>query len=340
MWNKVALLLLACGLVGGCLYLVEKDAATGSGYPEYSSFRADPQGAKVLYESLGRTAGLTVSRNYRELTQWKGAGATLVVLGIPEYSLLHEQKAEFEQWERRAKSNRVVLAAKPSSGEIDFTEARRKSVMASRWGLELGKTSGKSPEWRRVFEKSEGWTALLNYRGKPVLVERMFGAGSVVVASDSRFFANEALADQPDAAILAQVVGANARVEFDESHFGITETGGVMALARKYRLQGLIAGLALLAALFFWKTGVRFPVHAEEIASGAALGRDAQAGFAGLLQRHITSSQVIEECLRQWRKTAPRDSRFEQMQVAANVERDPLRAYGRIRKELERKGQR
>ena len=37
--------------------------ATGEVYPEYSSLRAQPDGTKLLYDSLARTPGVTVNRN-------------------------------------------------------------------------------------------------------------------------------------------------------------------------------------------------------------------------------------------------------------------------------------
>ena len=44
------------------------------------------------------------------------------------------------------------------------------------------------------------------------------------------------------------------RVIFDESHLGQRESPGLMTLARRYRLGGVIATLALLAGLVIWKS--------------------------------------------------------------------------------------
>lgn len=337
----IALLFLVIALVAGSLYLAERDASLGNGYPNYSSFRADPSGCKVIYESLAQLGGFTVNRNYRETNRWRGSRTTLLVIGIYEASLLTHDEGYFAEWERLAKNNRILLSVEPSSDVVDLSEVRKKSQLAKRWGVELGKSGDEGKQWRRAFTRNDGWTVLSSYDGKPVLLERHFGAGSVVLASDSLFLTNGALANQAQVALISTIFGANTRIEFDEAHFGMTETGSVMGLARKYRLQGLFAGLAILAALFLWKTGAEFPsvLPTSDISrsQGAVAGRDAQQGFLGLLRRNVPASQLARECLREWRKTALRDPRFPRMQAAADAEPDPVRAYTLIREALETK---
>jgi len=336
-----ALLFLVVALVVGSLYLAERDASLGNGYPNYSSFRADPSGCKVIYESLAQLGSLTVNRNYRETNRWRGSRTTLLVIGIYEASLLTHDKGYFSEWERLAKSNRILLSVEPSSDVVDLSEVRKKSQLAKRWGVELGKSGDEGKQWRRAFTRNDGWTVLSSYGGKPVLLERHFGGGSIVLASDSLFLTNGALANQAQVALISTTLGANTTVEFDEAHFGMTETGSVIGLARKYHLQGLFAGLAILAALFLWKTGAEFPSSLPQLdvprPRAVVASRDAQQGFLGLLKRNVPVSQLAGECLREWRKTALRDGRFARMQAAADAEPDPVRAYTLIRKALDQK---
>ncbi|HEU5395732.1 MAG TPA: DUF4350 domain-containing protein, partial [Verrucomicrobiae bacterium] len=97
------------------------------------------------------------------------------------------------------------------------------------------------------------WQVIYARGTNAVVIERRFGPGSVVMATDSYLVSNEAMLKDRQAALLAWLVGANRHVVFDESHFGIVETSSVAMLVRKYRLHGLVAGLLLLAVLFLWK---------------------------------------------------------------------------------------
>ena len=44
--------------------------------------RSSPEGSKLLYDSLSRTAGLTVSRNYFPLEYLEDTSATIFLLGL------------------------------------------------------------------------------------------------------------------------------------------------------------------------------------------------------------------------------------------------------------------
>ncbi len=91
---------------------------------------------------------------------------------------------------------------------------------------------------------------------------------------------------------------------FDETHFGIEESGSIAGLARRYKLQGLIAGLLVLVALFIWNQSVSFPPPAE-FASGQekqVLSADARSTFPGLIARHLTPQALMESCVAEWNR--------------------------------------
>lgn len=184
-----------------------------------------------------------------------------------------------------------------------------------------------APSWQTIYARD----------AHPVLVERRFGAGSIVLATDSYFLSNQALRQDRHAQLLAWFVGPGKEVVFDEAHFGILETPGVATLMRKYRLHGLAAGLLLLAGLFIWKNGASFvppPPPDEEppyltsaagrtgtstlrraTEDGSALapppgqgpayvtGRDAAAGFVNLLRRNIPPRDVLKLCFSEWTRS-------------------------------------
>src|SRR5687767_5742404 len=85
--------LIALGFVWGVLHLFGLEFAKGDVYPEYSSLRSDPAGAKLLYESLGRMHGLEASRNYLPLDAVRAKGATVILLGLEPKTLAEQAES-------------------------------------------------------------------------------------------------------------------------------------------------------------------------------------------------------------------------------------------------------
>src|SRR5204863_5323220 len=138
------------------------------------------------------------------------------------------------------------------------------------------------------------------------LIERRFGSGSLVFSADSYFLSNEAMRKERHPQLLAWLIGRNATVLFDETHLGVTESPGIAALVRKYRLHGLVIGLILMAGLFVWKKAISFvPAYDEEQAErhgDAVAGKDSAAGFVNLLRRSISPSEILPVCFAEWKK--------------------------------------
>ncbi|MCL4790040.1 MAG: hypothetical protein KJ070_25200 [Verrucomicrobia bacterium] len=190
---------------------------------------------------------------------------------------------------------------------------------------------------------NEAWRIIYARDAGPVVIERRFGKGSVVMATDSYFLSNEALRDDRHADFLAWFVGPSRRVIFDEAHHGIMESTGVATLIRNYRLHGLAAGLLLLAALFIWKNSSSLlPPQPDEVAAPWVAGRDATAGFVNLLRRNIPARDVLSVCFAEWTKslyqgryytiTAVSDARavMEAEFKRPERQRDPVKAYQAI----------
>ena len=161
--------------------------------------------------------------------------------------------------------------------------------------------------------RDAGWTAFYACEGRPVIVARPFGerGGELIVCGDSYFLSNEAMRAEPHPALLAALVGPGRRVIFDENHLGIGEHPGLMTLARRYRLQGALAVLAALAALFVWRNVVSLvpPAASEPDPSGVGPtipGRDSASGFLNLLRRGVPARDLPAACLAQWEQTQAR----------------------------------
>jgi hypothetical protein len=184
------------------------------------------------------------------------------------------------------------------------------------------------------------WRTIYARGTNAIVIERKFGKGSVVMATDSYFISNEAMEKDRHADFLAWLVGANKNVVFDESHFGIVETSGVAILMRKYRLHGLAAGLILLAGLFIWKNSTSLvPPHADAKKEGFIAGKDAASGFVNLLRRSIAPRDLLATCFAEWKKSAGKNSnsRFQQAEIIFQSEnslpdkdRNSITAYKNI----------
>jgi hypothetical protein len=179
-----------------------------------------------------------------------------------------------------------------------------------------------------------------------VIIERTIGKGSLVFSADSFFLSNEALRGERSPHLLARLFDGPPEVIFDEEHHDVREEPGMATLARKYHLQGVVAGLILLTALFVWKNAVRFlPAQksgAEE--SGVVAGKESAEGFVNLLRRTIKPSEILGICVGEWRKAYPNHPReiakideiFSQEQARPARERNAVAAYQAICRSLTR----
>ncbi|HEX5221415.1 MAG TPA: DUF4350 domain-containing protein [Verrucomicrobiae bacterium] len=186
------------------------------------------------------------------------------------------------------------------------------------------------------------WRVVYSRGAKAVVVERQFGTGTVVMATDSYFLSNEAMWVSRHPEFLAWFVGPAKQAIFDEGHLGVMETSGVAVLMRKYRLYGVIGALVVLAGLFVWKNTVSLvPPHAMEVRRDYVIGKDAAGGFVNLLRRNIPAEKILEVCFEEWTKSLTRATRH----TIASVDRaseimetrqggDSVDAYQRIAKAL------
>ena len=152
----------------------------------------------------------------------------------------------------------------------------------------------------------KAWNAVYSRGSNAVIMERSFGKGSLVLCSDSYVSSNEALRKEPNPGLIAWLVGSSRQVLFDETHLGVEDNPSIAMLLRKYHLQGLVLGLLGLAGLFVWKNASSFVPPDEEadgLRSAPVIGKDSASGFANLLRRNISQSEILAVCVSEWKKT-------------------------------------
>lgn len=437
--GAVALVALAFGIA----HLFRLRFESGDVYPEYSTFRADPKGCRVLYEAFGRLDEFDASRNLEAFDRLAGIeDAAVFFLGVPPGDLVEVPLHEAEVLEARLEEGtRLVVtvnglgfvpnigvpvgteapdepkveavedeapteedagasveAGEPGddrgAGDGDEDEDEDLVRLTERWGFRLefeevddrpdggwpvrargsleaalsagGDGGGEGgpaveaedgggpgmPSWLSVWRfgaLDESWEVLAETEagGYPVLVRRAFGAGELVMASGSYFASNQALWQDPSTALLRELTGGRRRLLFDETHLGTMTDPGIATLIRRYRLHGLFFGLAVLAALYAWRSGsslVPPDAAAEErrYADHTVMGADAATGFSRLLRRTVPASGLLSVCYREWFRSAARRPGFTDDQADRIIgliredegrpsrRRRPEQAYNRI----------
>jgi hypothetical protein len=150
-----------------------------------------------------------------------------------------------------------------------------------------------------IPEESD-WDVIYTFEGKPVIVEKKHGKGTIVLSSDSYFLSNEAMLKSRYPALLSWIVGVQKTIIFDERHLGIQEKRGIAGLARKYHLHGICAGLLLVAALFIWKNSYSFIPPHDDSHGEIQRSADYTERLINLLRRHIPSHKILDYCVQEW----------------------------------------
>jgi hypothetical protein len=348
----VLLAVLAAVFAGGALYLFNRRFAGSDAYPAYSTLRSDPAGAKLIFESLSRLPGVTVVRSYQPLDRVADRGSTVLLLGVEPHGFAMQPDPEWHALEEFAqRGNRLVFGMQEAAGR----EPPRTAPLETLWGVRFGLDFDKEGHGNQYFTEAKNWQILERNGTRPVVIERMFGKGSIVLVADGRIFSNESVvahalvrAASPlvgtpgQTELLTRIIDSHSRIVFDESHFGIVESGSVVALARRFRLQGLALGLAIVAMLFIWKNASSFPPVASAPREEKVFGRTSVAGLVTLLRRHITPDRLVSACWQEWLKSHARDiapTRRAQVEAAIrNHADDPTEALREIQTIVRAKG--
>jgi hypothetical protein len=150
------------------------------------------------------------------------------------------------------------------------------------------------------------WQILYYAKDKPVLIQRTWGSGEIIVATDSFFVSNEALWDERRPQLLSFLAGAPGQLLFDETHLGTEHQEGVMALAEQFRLEGYVLGMALVVGLFLWRNSVPLvpprAVSSDAPVGGTVSGKDSRSGLVNLLRRNISPAEILKVSFHEWKR--------------------------------------
>ncbi|NQT94037.1 MAG: hypothetical protein HQ559_14845, partial [Lentisphaerae bacterium] len=193
-------------------------------------------------------------------------------------------------------------------------------------------------------ELGDQWQTVYARDGKPIIIERKIGTGTLVLSAATFFVSNEAVRDERHPELLAWILGPHHTIVFDEFRHGMTETVGLAELARRYRLHGAGAGLLLLALFFVWHSASALvPATGEGVEEPTdTVGRTSVSGLVNLLRRNVPANRVLSAALGEWKKSQTRitrdlETRVARMESIANADtaaatgvRDTRKAYNEM----------
>ena len=242
--------------------------------------------------------------------------------------------------------------------------------LEERWGLSFGydnaqeeprlavvnadldsKALPDSISWHSILHFSklqDPWKILYRQNGHPVIVERPYKHGTILLCADSYLFSNEALWSERHPALLARLIGPNSHIIFDEAHLGVYEIPGIAGLIRNFGFHWFFLVIILLFILFVWKNAAHFvpPTNTifQDPDGGNNSGRDYAQGLISLLRRNISVKSVLRVSLEEWKKSFGTQPPFSTPEKKATINRmedtvlknqsDPVMGYNAIRKIL------
>lgn len=245
-------------------------------------------------------------------------GGRIIIAFAPTHTKTTPTTTEEETHEPPEKdaSNQHDSEEKPEIYRTEYVD------LAERWSVETelsAETSGEArllaPEqnlppalvWHSTLifnPRDSAWRTIYTMADKPVLIERSYGKGSIVMASDSFLLSNEAMKSTRYPHLLAWMCGDHNKIIFDETHLGIAKQPSIATLLRKYGLAPFFLALIALALLAIWRQSFSFvPAHDQVQAMTVNPGKDYVTGLTNLLRRNISFNDVLATGLEEWKRS-------------------------------------
>jgi hypothetical protein len=299
-------------------------------YPEYSSFRADPKGYRVLFETLSRLGSVHVERFVQPLTDLPAsAGKILLLAGVHPGGLSHDQPKFLDDWMTSGGTLIVTfssLQAERNEGNLEnnSNQPENKPLRAEvgkfeSWGIRIfnSKSNLTTKLQSNLFANEfswaghlyidptkSDWEVMAKAQNLPVVLQRKFGAGKLILLADSYPLSNVALAAHRNTELISWLFPQHSVVIFDESHFGIINHPGIMSMARRYGLDGAFVVTLGLGLLYLWASRYTInPVSRKRSDTEVAIkGMGGSEIFTNLLRRNLPAKDLCTICLQIWKQ--------------------------------------
>ena len=331
-------------------------------YPEYSSFRADPKGYRILFETLSQFDTLSVERFVRPLADLpSGPNKILLLAGLDPSSTWVDQDrlVALNHW--LGKGGTLIISLKDgpkieANQEIKPgpDEKKNGATIVQRlndWGLKIFQTklplmgplrSGFFPQnssWAcglHLEPTQREWEILATVKNLPVVLRREYAGGELVILANSDPLSNSALAYHRNTELVSWLFPLHSTVIFDETHFGIVEHPSLISLARRYGLDGAFVAIVLLAILYLWASRYSLkPVRIVRTNSEVAVaGAGANEILVNLLRRSLPAKDLCATCLQIWKQKSSinpiKQARLESALNSMPPDSSPVERYNQI----------
>jgi hypothetical protein len=352
--------LVVCALIVAFLWagvsLLNFQLEIGNTLPAFSTYRADPEGLRILFESLERLPVGSVLRQKEPLSYLQPASEKVLVLAGIDASESWINGRDFQTLVRWAENGGTVVISftigsyeSVAPGELpiissksqDNKDTSPQGDQLRNWtevlqvlGVHLAKFQTDTP---RIIQSnvlppnpawtgslyftrlSHDWTTIANASVYPVVVQRKFGSGKVVMLASTYPLTNRAMAERRDSALLAYLFGNAHGVVFDETHLSVVNDPEIITLLRRYGLFPSLVVVILFALLYIWRS--RYSLLPRQPRASAnestVAGKAGDEIFRQLLRRSVPNGQALGVCASLWRKSFPNDKRLSDNLLAA-----------------------
>ena len=338
--KRILLFIVLVVFVTGAVMMLSMRVEKGDMFPAFSSLRADPLGARALYESLERQKGLTVRRNYTKIADCSFSETTLFFTGLSPQNLQGDTAFASSILTLASLGNRVILALSGKSGFMasiadsgSGAEHKGRNFLGLRCIKRAkGDSSGitgpaplASLAWREAvrFTGDSSWTGVVRQNDHIMLGEKQVKKGSIVALSGSYHLSNQGLRENNRShgsnPLIPFLVGSSRSVVFDEWHHGIAHANGLMDLLRRFGMTGILAFASAWFFLFIWTAhGLSAGRRTIEIAAMESDG--GEDCLKHLLLSHISYDRLLETCTNEWRGAFPH-KRLPDMEGLTDIEK-------------------
>ena len=147
---------------------------------------AIPRAPRLIFESLRRLPGVTAIRGYQPfLRLLPDRDSTILLLGIDPRPFAMQPAGDLREFEElAARGNRLVLGMRPGSGRAP----PRRTALELNWGVRFGLDFDKAGNDILYFAEARHWDVLERNGQRPVVIEKAFGKGSIVLVAAGWLF--------------------------------------------------------------------------------------------------------------------------------------------------------
>jgi hypothetical protein len=272
-------------------------------------------GRSLVIAGINPQTNILRLQDRKSLSAWAEAGGTLIITlavedknsgkaGSPDYELVVPQK--------EPGSPSPNTKSTPPTEEFWIETLQDAGVHIFRHV----DNSARHHFVSRVFATSGSWLGALYFQDLqspwrvvaeadhlPVVIQRSFGRGNVILIADSYLLTNGSLASDRETGFLGWLFRKSTTVLFDESHFGFIENPGVVSLARRYGLESAFFVLLILALFFVWANRYSLvPKSASRSAESPMVpGKGGETVLLNLLRRSLPTKDLLSTCAELWR---------------------------------------